>query len=108
MESVRKGLPAGMPASTPADVRVMSRLPMNRWSYSTATDQFGAKPTSMPVPTAPPQRVLFAESNSTPELVTVPRHLSSATAAPPFTYQSQLFQGLPTGPANRPNSSILE
>src|SRR3982751_4514302 len=33
---------------------VTLRVPMNRWSYSTATDQFGAKPTSIPVPTAPP------------------------------------------------------
>jgi hypothetical protein len=35
-------------------------LPMNRWSYSTAADQFGAKPISIPVPTAPPQRVSLA------------------------------------------------
>jgi hypothetical protein len=34
--------------------------PMNRWSYSTAADQFGAKPISIPVPTAPPQRVSLA------------------------------------------------
>src|ERR1700751_4741049 len=32
------------------------RLPMNRWSYSTPTDQFCAKPTSNPVPMVPPQR----------------------------------------------------
>jgi hypothetical protein len=28
--------------------------PMNRWPYSTATDQPGAKPNSRPVPTTPP------------------------------------------------------
>ena len=27
---------------------------MNRWSYSTAADQFGEKPNSRPVPTVPP------------------------------------------------------
>ena len=39
---------------------------MNRWLYSTPTDQFGAKPNSMPVPTAPPQRVSLAVPNVTP------------------------------------------
>src|SRR3977135_2846703 len=81
---------------------------MNRLSYSTATDQFGANPNSRPVPTTPPQRVSLAESNSAPVPVTVPRYLSSVTAAPPFTYQRTLFQAYPTWPVNRPNASILE
>ena len=37
-------------------------LPMNRWSYSTPTDQFGAKAYSKPAPTVPPQRVVLARS----------------------------------------------
>src|SRR6185295_10261578 len=40
--------------------------PMNRWSYSTPKDQFGAKPYSHPTPTVPPQRVALAEANSKP------------------------------------------
>src|SRR5580692_8620012 len=39
-------------------------LPMKRWSYSIPTDQFGAKPYSMPAPTAPPQRVSLAVLNT--------------------------------------------
>src|SRR5258708_28352982 len=81
---------------------------MNSGWYSTATDQFGANPNSSPVPTTPPQRVSLAESNSAPVAVTVPRYLSSVTAAPPFTYQRTLFQAYPTWPVNRPNASILE
>ena len=40
--------------------------PMNKWSYSTPNDQFGAKPYSNPTPTVPPQRVALAEASSTP------------------------------------------
>ena len=40
--------------------------PMNRWSYSRPTDQFGAKPYSNPTPTTPPQRVELADANSMP------------------------------------------
>ena len=40
---------------------------MNRWSYSTPADQFGAKPYSRPTPTAPPQRVSsLVEATRTP------------------------------------------
>src|ERR1700686_3505456 len=73
-------------------------LPMNRWSYSTATDQFGAKPTSIPVPTAPPQRVSLAKLNGTPAaaktLLTGKKllYLLSVTAAPPFAYRRTLCQ----------------
>src|SRR5258708_32805778 len=81
---------------------------MNSGWYSTATDQFGANPNSSPVPTTPLERVALAESNSAPVAVTVPRYLSSVTAAPPFTYQRTLFQAYPTWPVNRPNASILE
>src|SRR5438105_14227990 len=110
IESVRNTPPTGtrVGAKTPVDVKLRLWLPMNRLSYSTATDQFGANPNSRPVPTTPPQRVSFAESNSTPVAVTVPRYLSSVTAAPPFTYQRTLFQAYPTWPVNRPNASILE
>src|ERR1700687_6451619 len=104
MLSVRENEPIG--GST--DVKLTLRLPINRWSYSTAADQFGAKPNSRPVPTVAPQRVSLAESNSTPVVVTVPRYLSSVTAAAPFTYQRTLFQAYPTWPVNRPNASILE
>src|SRR5665647_474290 len=41
------------------------RMPRNMWSYSTPTDQFGAKPNSMPAPITPPQRVSLAWSMST-------------------------------------------
>ena len=44
-------------------------VPMNRWLYSKATDQFGAKPTSTPVPNVPPQRVsLVVESTVSPAI----------------------------------------
>src|ERR1700692_2163961 len=72
------------------------------------TDQFGANPNSRPVPTTPPQRVSFAESNSAPVAVTVPRYLSSVTAAPPFTYQRTLFQVQPIWAVNKPSASTLE
>src|SRR5256885_3283479 len=66
--------------------------PMNRWSYSRPTDQFGAKPYSNPTPTTPPQRVELAEASSTP--VSVVRMLARllVTAAPPFRYSSAAFQ----------------
>src|SRR6266446_3485291 len=75
-------------------------LPMNRWSYSTAMDQFGAKPNSRPVPTAPPQRVSAARFHTSPGAnpggaagpVKKELYLLSVTAAPPFTYQRTLFQ----------------
>src|SRR3982074_782613 len=106
IETVRNTPPAG--AKTPVDAKSRLWLSMHRRSYSTATDQFGANPNSTPVPTTPPQRVSLAESNSAPVAVTVPRYLSSVTAAPPFTYQRTLFQAYPTWPVNRPNASILE
>ena len=48
---------------TPAVVRLGVLVPMNTWSYSSATDQFGAKPISTPVPIVPPQRVSLAPSS---------------------------------------------
>src|SRR5258708_12929313 len=110
LESVRNTPPTGMTAApkTPVDVKLRLWLPMNKWSYSTATEQCGGNANSKAVPTTPPQRVSLAESNSAPVAVTVPRYLSSVTAAPPFTYQRTLFQAYPTWPVNRPNASILE
>src|SRR3954471_10239352 len=92
--------------------KLMSREPMNRWSYSAATDQFGAKPNSTPVPTVPPQRVSLVESSSVPTgkgaaAFAVPVYLLWVTAAPPFTYQSTLPQAYPTWPVNRPIASVL-
>src|SRR5882724_7890035 len=69
-------------------------------------DQFGANPNSRPVPTAPPQRVSVARSNTTPGFK--PSYLSLVTAAPPFTYQRTLFQAYPTWPVNKPSASILD
>jgi hypothetical protein len=63
-------------------LRVISR--MNRWSYSTPTDQFGAKPYSRPTPTVPPQRVCGerreddGDDDSSPHHGHAPAHRSSA------------------------------
>ena len=65
-------LPDSVGAVSPtgaAVVKVTVRLPRNRWSYSRPTDQFGAKPTSMPVPIAPPQRVSLADRRGAPVAV---------------------------------------
>src|SRR6476620_725699 len=74
------------------NVNELLESPMNKWSYSTPNDQFGAKPYSNPTPTAPPQRVALAAASSTPVrlLKTLKRLL--VTAAPPFTYSSAAFQ----------------
>src|ERR1700676_2628897 len=98
MLSVRENTPA-------RSVKLLGGLPMNRWSYSTPADQFCAKENSIPVPIPPPQRVSFAWSTATP--ATKPVYLSSATAAPPLTYQRTLFQAYPTWPVNRPSALIL-
>ena len=59
--------------------------PMNRWSYSTPNDQFGAKPYSNPTPTVPPQRVALAEASSMPVRLSRMLKRLLVTAAPPFT-----------------------
>jgi hypothetical protein len=57
---------------------------MNRWSYSTPIDQFGAKPYSRPTPTVPPQRVCGerreddGDDDSSPHHGHAPAHRSSA------------------------------
>src|SRR3982074_522534 len=106
IETVRNTPPAG--AKTPVDAKSRLWLSMHRRSYSTATGQFGANPNSRPVPTTPPQRVSLAESNTAPVVVTVPRSLSSATAAPPFTYQRTLFQAYPTEALKLGNDPPME
>src|SRR3954454_5688047 len=65
--------------------------PMNKWSYSTPNDQFGAKPYSNPTPTTPPQRVEPAEASSAPVAVLRMLKRLLVTAAPPFTYSSAAF-----------------
>src|SRR5579872_6849917 len=90
-----------------ACVNERSELPMKRWSYSIPTDQLGPKPYSNPVPTTPPQRVEFAETRSTPVAVELIAKLVFVTAAPPFTYHSQVSQAKPNWPVKRPIPSSL-
>src|SRR5260370_36961916 len=74
------------------NVNELLESPMNRWSYSTPNDQFGAKPYSHPTPTVPPQRVELHAATSIPVLLLRTLKLLLVTAAPPFTYNSEAFQ----------------
>src|SRR5215217_5510911 len=80
------------PATNAGDENELLRSPMNRWSYSTPNDQFGAKPYSNPTPTAAPQRVALAAASSTPVMLLRTLKRLLVTAAPPFTYSSAAFQ----------------
>src|SRR5437762_6086315 len=86
---IRLSAPATMGLATEKELLAS---PMNKWSYSTPKDQFGAKPYSNPTPTAPPQRVALAEASSTPVAVLRMLKRLLVTAAPPLTYSSAAFQ----------------
>src|SRR5258708_19761120 len=93
------------PATGNTLVKVLLWVPMNIWSYSTAADQFEAKPYSTPAPTVAPQRVEVERSRTVPVPVRRPSYLLSVTAAPPFAYRRALFQAKPIWPVNRPKAS---
>src|ERR1700741_5032637 len=86
--------------------KIVSLAPMNRWSYSKPTDQFGAKAYSNPVPTAPPQRVELADALA-PVKLSVTENLLPVTAKPVFTYQSHVSQAKPNWPVKSPIASTL-
>src|ERR1700746_919891 len=84
--------------------KIKSLLPMNRWSYSKPTDQFGVKAYSNPVPKAPPQRVELAETLA-PVKLSVMEKLLSVTAKPLLKYQSHVSQAKPNWPVKSPIAS---
>src|SRR6516225_12106253 len=92
--------------STMTPEKIVSLLPMKRWSYSKPTDQFGEKAHSIPVPMTPPQRVELAEA-ANPVAALLTKKLLSVTAKPPFTYQSQVSQAKPHWPVKSPMPSTL-
>src|ERR1700682_6820788 len=93
------------PGTGNTPVKALLWVPMNIWSYSTAADQFEAKPYSTPAPTVAPQRVEVARSMTVPGPVRRPSYLLSVTEGPPFAYRRALFQAKPIWPVNRPKAA---